>query len=92
MPLQKPERQKRIENATEHYIALYKAVTLYNRIFSWQHFLIVTCAVLSILDNMEKALLFSALKKNNLSVSHLKFAVLVCTASIAMVSATCTIF
>lgn len=84
--LLKWKRQKRIEHATEYYIILYKAVMLYNQIFSWQHFLIVSCAVFSILDNIEKALLFSTLKKDYLSISPLKFAVLVCAASVAMVS------
>lgn len=81
--LQKPI--KVIDNATQQYIKLYNAVMLFNRIFSWQNFLIVTYAIFSILDNVEKALVHSSLKVNASSISYGKFFISLCVGSIAMV-------
>lgn len=79
------KKHRHLGCASERFIYLYNAVVLFNRIYSWQNFLIVTYAVFSILDNLDKAMWYSSLSREG-PVSYTKFFVCVSVASLAMVS------
>lgn len=81
-------KQLRRNNFIQQFKNVYKAGVCYNKIFAWQNLLIVTHAVFSILDNVEKALTYFAVNgsANTSSVSYDKFFISLCVASISVVS------
>lgn len=73
------------KNPKKQFLNLYRAVMCYNRIFGWQHLLIVAYAGFSFLDNVDTALIYTD-KYSSRVLSYEKFFIVLCVASVAMVS------
>lgn len=77
--------KRQIQAATKTFINGCDMMTLFNRILDWQFLLSITYAVVCILDNFEKALMY-ARSESDKSVLYMQFAVCICIASVAMVN------